>query len=79
MNYEIYKITFGKMVREKRIELGYSQESFAEVAELHRTYIGAIERGERNLSLKNLIKIANTLKCSPSEMFSIVETNLKAE
>jgi transcriptional regulator with XRE-family HTH domain len=50
----------GKRVREKRGKLGISRERFAEVYGLHRAYIGAIERGERNVSLKNT---KNYLRC----------------
>ena len=42
----------GKVIREKRKELGYSQEAFADICGVHRTYMGSIERGERNISLK---------------------------
>jgi transcriptional regulator with XRE-family HTH domain len=47
---------------------GYSQESFAEAAEVHRTYIGGIERGERNPTLTMIYRIAVALKLSPSEL-----------
>ena len=48
---------FGLAIRARREELGISQELLAELANLHRTYIGSIERGERNVSLKNIIKL----------------------
>jgi len=50
--------------------MGYSQEKFADVCGLHRTYIGSIERGERNVSLQNIVKIAQALKITPSELLS---------
>lgn len=60
---------FGKKLKLLRKEQGYSQESFADKCELHRTYIGDIERGERNVSLDNLNRIANGLKIDLSELF----------
>lgn len=61
--------SLGKVIRSKRKALGFSQESFADACELHRTYIGSIERGERNVSLENICKIAATLGIRPSELF----------
>lgn len=57
---------FGQRVREARLELGVSQERLAEIAELHRTYIGSVERGERNVSLSNIVKIAHSLGVDPA-------------
>lgn len=53
---------FAAAVRARRQKLGLSQEKFAEACGLHRTYVGAIERGERNVSLVNIGKIAKALK-----------------
>ena len=63
----------GKAIREKRKALGYSQESFAAACDLHRTYVGSIERGERNLSFKNILGIAAALKIKPSELMDIAK------
>jgi transcriptional regulator with XRE-family HTH domain len=52
---------FGKRVREERVKIGLTQEEFGKIAGIHRTYIGAVERGEINLTLTNLQKIAKTL------------------
>ena len=52
---------FGEIVREKRLGLGLSQEDFAEIAGVHRTYVGMIERGEKNITLRNIEKFANAL------------------
>lgn len=52
---------FGAKVRQIREAKGLSQEKFADLAELHRTYIGSVERGERNISLINIEKIAKAL------------------
>lgn len=52
---------FGNNVRKHRKNLGISQEKFAELCDLHRTYISDIERGERNVSINNIQKIAVAL------------------
>jgi transcriptional regulator with XRE-family HTH domain len=56
-------------LRQRRQKLGVSQEEFADLCGLDRTYIGGIERGERNLSLINIEKIAQSFKVSLSELF----------
>jgi len=63
------RIRFGKAVRGRRQKLGVSQEEFADMCGLDRTYVGGIERGERNLSLINIEKIAISLKISLAELF----------
>jgi transcriptional regulator with XRE-family HTH domain len=60
---------FGLAVRKRRGELGISQEELADRAGIHRTYIGDIERGERNLALVNIEKIAKALEISISTLF----------
>ena len=62
-------VKFGQRVREERIKQGYSQEELAELADVHRTYIGMIERAEKNITLRNIEKIANALKIKPEELF----------
>lgn len=62
-------IAFGKRVRELRVAKGISQEKFAELADLHRTYVGMIERAERNITLKNIEKIAHALQIFISDLF----------
>jgi transcriptional regulator with XRE-family HTH domain len=61
--------SFGKRVRELRKQKGYSQEQLADKAGLHRTYIGSIERGEQNVSIDNIEKIAKSLKIIIPELF----------
>lgn len=64
---------FGKQVRQLRKALGLSQEDLAELTDLHRTYIGGIERGERNVGLINIVRLAKALNVSPSELLKGVE------
>lgn len=52
----------GFRIRERRLELGLSQAELGERSELHRTYIGAVERGERNVTILNLRQIAKSLR-----------------
>jgi transcriptional regulator with XRE-family HTH domain len=63
------KRRFGQGVRELRTKRGFTQESFAEVCGLHRTYVGSIERGERNVSLENLERIATALEVEIADLF----------
>lgn len=64
---------FGQAIRKKRVEMGISQEELAHRCGLHRTYMGAVERGERNVSLQNIEKIATALDISISALFEAVE------
>ena len=59
---------FGETVAKKRKKAGFSQEGLAFKAGLHRTYIGMVERGEKNITLKSIIKIASALGCHPKEL-----------
>lgn len=59
-------LQFGKNVQEYRRAQQMTQEQLAESAGVHRTYIGMIERAEKNITLLNIAKIANALKISPS-------------
>ncbi len=61
---------FGKRVREFRKTRGYSQEQLADKAGLHRTYIGSIERGEQNISIDNIEKIAKALRVTVPSLFT---------
>jgi transcriptional regulator with XRE-family HTH domain len=63
------RVRFGRAVRTRRERLAVSQEEFADMCGLDRTYIGGIERGERNLALINIEKIARTFEVSLSELF----------
>ena len=63
-------IKFGQTVRDERIKLGLSQEELAARAGLHRTYIGMIERAEKNITLENIEKIAKALSKKIDELFN---------
>jgi transcriptional regulator with XRE-family HTH domain len=63
------KAAFGQRVRDSRVKKGLSQEGLAEICELDRSYIGGVERGERNVSLLNIRRIADALGISPQEFF----------
>jgi transcriptional regulator with XRE-family HTH domain len=65
---------FGVRVRELRKRAGLSQEAFADHCELDRTYIGGIERGERNVSLRNIAVIAKGLGITVSELMKGLST-----
>jgi transcriptional regulator with XRE-family HTH domain len=58
----------GRNLRAYRLERGLSQEAFADVLGVHRTYMGGLERGERNLTLKSLERIAGRLKMDPLKL-----------
>jgi transcriptional regulator with XRE-family HTH domain len=62
------RVRFGKRVRQLRHRLGVSQEAFADLCGLDRTYMGGIERGERNVALRNIEKVARALKLSLSDL-----------
>ena len=64
------KDRFGASVRKLRDERGFSQEELAERAGLHRNYVGGIERGERNVALENIVKLARALSVPPRELFT---------
>ena len=59
----------GAAIAERRLALGLSQEELAFRAEMHRSYLGDVECGKRNLSLKNILKISRALKASAGELF----------
>lgn len=63
-------IKFGQRVREERMKLGLSQERLAAKAGVHRTYIGMIERAEKNITLENIEKICKALNLHIQDIFS---------
>lgn len=64
---------FGEQVRRLRKARGLSQEELAELADMHRNYIGGIERGERNVALLNILRLAKALGVSLSELLEGIE------
>ena len=67
-DYADLLIQFGSRVRELRLEAGLSQEKLAERSGLHRTYISSVERGDRNISLINIAKLAKAFECELAEL-----------
>lgn len=63
---------FGNRLRELRLHRKLSQEKLAELADLHRNYVGGIERGERNVSLINIVKLAHALAVRPSKLIDSI-------
>ena len=62
------RTTFGKQVRKLRLERGLSQEKLAELANLHRNYVGGVERGERNIAIINIVALAHALRVKPAKL-----------
>ncbi len=65
---------FGNVLRSKRVQARLSQEALADLAGLHFTYVSSVERGERNISLENIARLAKALKSSIADLF--LETHL---
>lgn len=63
----------GLAIKEKRTGQGLSQERLAELTGLHRTYVGSVERGERNVSAINIKELADALECQASDLFRAAE------
>ncbi len=62
-------VKFGKKIREVRVKKGLSQEALADIANVHRTYIGMVERAEKNITLLNIQKLSKALKIDIKELF----------
>jgi len=68
MTKKSISIKFGERVREIRVSKNLSQEQLADLANVHRTYIGMVERAEKNITLVNIEKIANGLNVNITEL-----------
>ena len=64
------RVRFGMRLKQLRLAKGFTQEDLAARAQLHPTYVGGIERGERNVGFDNILKLARALDESPSNLFS---------
>ncbi|WP_084760721.1 helix-turn-helix domain-containing protein [Cohnella panacarvi] len=73
INENEIKTDFGNAIRKVRTQKDYSQERLAEISGLHRTYISEVERGDRNISLVNIIKLCKALDISLSQLSKIIE------
>lgn len=68
-----FSLEIGKRIKDLRIIKGWSQEQLSFESQLHRTYIGSVERGERNITLVNFKRITDALQISPAEFFKPFE------
>jgi transcriptional regulator with XRE-family HTH domain len=68
------RVRFGKAVRRRREAAGYTQESFADHIGVHRNYMGTVERGETNITLENIERIARGLRISVAELMHEAES-----
>lgn len=66
------RILLGKHVRKLRLERGLSQEKLAELADLHRNYVGGVERGQRNIGVINLVALARGLRVRPARLLETI-------
>lgn len=65
---EEIRLSFGALLRKKREKIGISQEELAFRSGLDRTYVGSVERGERNLPIENIYILGKALKCGPRKL-----------
>lgn len=71
-----YLIALGQAIRTLRKEFGLSQEALAHAAQIDRSHMGKIERGERNVTILNVVRICAVLECPVSKLLSLAETRL---
>lgn len=69
LDLDNHLVQFGRAVRARRLDLKLSQEALADAAEIDRSHMGKIERGERNVSFLNIVRIAKAINCNPSDLF----------
>jgi transcriptional regulator with XRE-family HTH domain len=68
----------GLTIRRLRSKAGYSQEAFGDLVGLHRTYMGSVERGERNVSIDNIERIASALGITAGQLLTETEKNSRS-
>jgi transcriptional regulator with XRE-family HTH domain len=73
------KSAFGKAVRNRRLASGISQEKLAELADIHRTYVGDVERGLRNIAIINMFRIAEALNTPLTSLVGDMEMLVQGE
>jgi len=71
------KAEFGKAMRKFRTAAGLSQEALADLAGIHRTYVGDVERGERNISVVNMVRLSSALGVRLSQIIQEMERHLR--
>ena len=72
-----WRVQFGQRVRASRLALDWTQEKLADESGMHPTYIGDAERGERNVSLDNILKLAKALDVQPGELLDGLQDRIK--
>ena len=78
MNNGAYQAALGRVVRRRRTAKALNQDEFAAVVGVHRTYAGAVERGERNVSLSTLLRFAAACDLTAAELLAEAEAELAA-
>jgi transcriptional regulator with XRE-family HTH domain len=73
-----YLLAVGSALRSMREHTGLSQEELAQLAGLHRTYVGGVERGERNITIGSLKKLTDILEVSPSQVLASAERSMNS-
>jgi transcriptional regulator with XRE-family HTH domain len=73
---ETARMRFARLLKTERLARGISQEALAELAGLHRTYVGSVERGERNIAVDNMEALANAMGLDVSELLRTPERQI---
>jgi transcriptional regulator with XRE-family HTH domain len=73
LDAKIVRNSLGETIRIHRTQMGISQEKLAELIDVHRNYIGKIERGEQNITINSLVRFCNLFECSLAELFEEAE------
>ncbi len=79
MRKEPVLVEIGSRVQQLRLQKGISQEALAHIAGLHRTYLGMVERGERNVTVVNLLRITTALEVNPAVILEGLTAKAKPE